>query len=148
HVGVTGRDELLRKRISEFNGRVQYVVSAHNYKTLQSFVDFYGCVGIPIKLFIDFYARGMEKEMLELSVSQVIDNNPGLDIQTRYTGTQENRGRYCDGCIKKCITLKALWVAPDGQVSPCPQGGFVPFEDELVEIAFGEHRKESQYENA
>ncbi len=46
---------------------------------------------------------------------------PGKTIKARYTGIQQNRGIGCTGCTNKCITLKALWLFPNGRTSTCPQ---------------------------
>ena len=35
-----------------------------------------------------------------------------------------NRGPGCFGCDRTCPTLKAIWVRPNGTISPCPQDDF------------------------
>ena len=35
--------------------------------------------------------------------------------------TPTNRGAFCEGCKKNCVTLKAIWAFPDNTIYPCPQ---------------------------
>lgn len=75
----------------------------------------------PIKFFQDFHSSsGFDAKFLEL-MSRLKERHPKVDIRYRFTGVQENRGLGCLGCKNRCITLKALWVFPNGLVSPCPQ---------------------------
>jgi len=147
HIGVTKCDRHLAEKTKEVGGQIQFVVISETPNRIRSIVEFYGSYGIPIKLFVDFFAYGEEKKEIEGAIKAVIGLYPNLDITTRYTGVQENRGAWCDGCNKKCITLKALWVFPDGRVSPCPQGiippkTFHPGDIELVRL--GHLKKEIQ----
>lgn len=122
HVGVTDFDQRLAEDIKRVGGRAQIVVTEHILGRIRHIVGQYGLCGIPVKLFVDFFAEGKMKRKIEREISTIIENYPGFDITTRYTGIQENRGVLCHGCTRKCITLKALWVFPDGKVSPCPRG--------------------------
>lgn len=144
HVGVTKCDRYLAKKIVEVKGQVQFVVIKETLGHIRSIVEFYGSYSIPIKLFVDFFAYGEEKKEVEDTIAAVIRLYPKLDITTRFTGVQENRGIVCDGCNEKCITLKALWVFPNGKVSPCPQGRILPkvFHPGDIEIARLGHLKE------
>lgn len=122
HVGVTDFNPRLAKNIKRVNGRAQIVVTERILDRIRHIVGQYGLHGVPVKLFVDFFAKGREKKRIVTEICNIIDGFPGFDITTRYTGIQENRGVLCSGCTKQCITLKALWVFPDGKVSPCPQG--------------------------
>ena len=122
HIGVTCFDKELAKKVNNVRGQVQIVVTTEILNRIRYTVGQYGLHGIPVKLFVDFFAEGEDKRRIEQEITTIIENYPSFNITTRYTGIQENRGVLCHGCAKKCITLKALWVFPDGNVSPCPQG--------------------------
>lgn len=117
HIGVTGCDNEILYDIKEVGGQAQYVVKHDELSKLKDTVHFYRSV--PLKLFIDFYAKGKKKRDIEQAIKDAAYIHPNL--KTRYTGIQENRGKVCKGCNRKCITLKALWVFPDGTMSLCPQ---------------------------
>ena len=144
HVGVTEYNLFLSRDIKEVNGRAQIVVTDKNVGYARDMAALYGLDDVPVKLFVDFFAFGGLKRRLVKAILTAIDEYPSFDITTRFTGVQENRGAWCSGCDKKCITLKALWVFPDGKVSPCPQGViprkiFDPGDIELVRLG---HLKE------
>jgi organic radical activating enzyme len=81
-------------------------------------VDYFTFKRIKVKLFEDFHAKtGRPRQFIE----ELVNYKPDL-VYTRFTGKQENRGVACLGCQRKCVTLKALWVFPDGSCSTCPQG--------------------------
>jgi len=108
-----------RDIIKATNGQIQVVVTEKNLKVLDKIVSYYGEYGIPIKLFTDFFSK--KTGVLQKHIEEISQKYPSYVIKSRYTGVQENRGKLCSGCTKKCITLKALWVFPDGTVSACPQ---------------------------
>lgn len=143
HIGVTWDGSLLIDDIKRVNGQVQIVVTSNvmNYYILNA-IEYYGYHNVPIKLFVDFFANGEEKKKIEEVIKNVIEWYPEFDIKTRFTGTQENRGGICEGCTRKCITLKALWLFPDGTVSPCPQKVILPepFDEYIVKAAFYGHK--------
>ena len=74
---------------------------------------------ILVKLFIDFNEDDSFTPIFEEAVDSLMLDYP--TISTRFTGVQENRGKLCDNCTKKCVTLKAMWVLPTGEVKACPQ---------------------------
>ena len=141
HVGVTECSCYLAKKTELVGGSVQFVVTTKSINRIRSIVEFYGGYRIPIKLFVDFFANGEEKKEIESTIAAIINLYPNYGITTRYTGIQENRGILCYGCTRKCITLKALWVFPDGNVSPCPQGELSrrPFDGNSVKTAMEMH---------
>lgn len=145
HIGVTKVDPSLIKKIVEVKGQVQFVVTSKTLNRIRFIVEFYSDYRIPVKLFADFFAHGEEKKEIENTIAAVIGLYPKLNLTTRFTGVQENRGPWCDGCNKKCITLKALWVFPDGKVSPCPQGVIEPktFHPGDIELTRLGHLKET-----
>ncbi len=142
HVGVTDMDE----RVVDFlqysdDITVQIVVTDEDhFDYYLNLIDYYHKPGIKIKLFTDF------KSNRQYKLSQKIENlmrHFGERVSTRFTGKQENRGAACAGCKKKCVTLKALWMFPDGSSSTCPQGVVDKFDDdswdETVEKAYNAH---------
>ena len=143
HIGVTDKD----KHVVDFleyldNATVQIVVTEEGY--YDDFIDlvkYYHQAGIKVKLFTDFYSSKQEK--LSLKVESLV-NHFEEGVSTRYTGKQENRGEACVGCEKRCVTLKALWMFPDGSSSTCPQGVCEKFDDdswdETVEKAYKAHQ--------
>lgn len=42
------------------------------------------------------------------------------ELVYRKASPLENRGQMCDDCNDHCVTLKALWVFPNGTACPCP----------------------------
>jgi hypothetical protein len=73
------------------------------------------------KIFQDFNAPRSFDSTYRAVLKYMNDNYSDMDIQGRFTGVQVNRGVGCLNCGRRCITLKALWLFPDGTVSPCPQ---------------------------
>lgn len=116
HVGAMYPYRYMMKSI---NAQIQIVVTEKNLAILDAIVSYYGEYRIPIKLFTDFFSN--KTSMLQKQIEIVSKKYPNYTIKSRYTGIQENRGKLCSDCNKKCITLKALWVFPDGTVSACPQ---------------------------
>lgn len=141
HIGVTGIQSDLVENIIKVNGQIQLVVTYDKIEEVEYIVRYYSFYNIPIKLFVDFFSEGKEKEEIEKKIVTIINTYPNFNIKTRYTGVQENRGILCSGCNKKCITLKALWVFPSGKVSPCPQGIIKPQSFSNIEDVFNGHLK-------
>lgn len=80
----------------------------------------YYLAGMKIKTFVDYYSpKNYKEKVYPVLLGMLQKDMPG--ISGRFTGIQENRGLGCDGCEKDCVTLKALWVFPNGKCSPCPQ---------------------------
>jgi len=142
HVGVIDKDA----RVIDF---LQYskditaqivVTEQESTRSLIDLIDYYHKAGLKIKLFTDFYSS--HQDQLVKRVNQLADMFVDR-ILTRFTGKQENRGKVCKGCTKRCVTLKALWVFPDGSSSACPQGMCELYDhdswDETVEIAYKAH---------
>lgn len=122
HISIGERiSERTLYMIKDFPGKVVFqkvVYEDTTYDELNTLC--YGEV-YPIKFFQDFYAPpAFDNKFLDM-MQHLKEQNPGIDIRYRFTGVQENRGPGCHGCTKRCVTLKALWVFPDGSVSPCPQ---------------------------
>jgi len=140
HIGVTHLESWLLRMIKEVSGSIQFVVRTNNLKLAKDVVEFYSYYGIPIKLFVDFFATPEKQVLIENFISAIAEryNN----ITTRYTGVQENRGWICQECTKKCITLKALWVFTNSLVSPCPQGVISPeeFTKGVLHVAYKGHK--------
>jgi hypothetical protein len=106
--GFTGKDLV-----------VQIVVTDKMpWEKLCRLVDCFTFQGIKVKLFEDFFAETARPKQF---IEELVNYKPDL-VYTRFTGKQENRGVACLGCEEKCVTLKALWVFPDGSCSTCPQG--------------------------
>lgn len=155
HISVTDRDKNLVKflerhpvnaqiqhvlvRDSEFLGR-QYFPLRKPYRLIK----FYGSRGLPIKLWVNFFDSERDKRSTEASIKSLISLFPKYEILSRFTGKQENRGDACEGCRLDCVTLKALWVFPNGTASSCPQGvhpgKIVNNWIEVVREAFVAHR--------
>jgi len=114
HFGTYKKDENHAERVKRMGGLVQGIYPYAD----EDFVEFYSSYGLPIKIFRDFYDRNNGYETFAQKVSERF---PDADLSFRHTGIQENRGPGCDGCDKRCVTLKAAWVFPDGGSSPCPQ---------------------------
>ena len=145
HIGVTHKNREIRCFLQNSkNIMVQIVVTDNmTVASLADLVLFYRKDEIPIKLFVDF--NSINKPQLESKIENVI-NMFGNGVCTRFTGRQTNRGKACSGCKKECVTLKALWVFPDGSATTCPQGVAEYFDrnsgwDEIVKKAYNTHRE-------
>ena len=142
HVGVTYKDYHVRDFAQRAkNMIVQMVITEEDPKHHQiDIIGFYREAGIDVKLFTDFNSD--KQEHLQDRVLFLIDLF-GKGVYTRFTGAQTNRGKACDGCDRKCVTLKALWYFPDGSSSTCPQGVCEKYDDdswdETVEKAYKAH---------
>ncbi len=143
HIGVTHKNREIRCFLQNSkNIMVQIVVTDDMAAaSLVDLVLFYRKDEIPIKLFVDFNSNN--KSQLESKIENVM-NMFDNGVYTRFTGRQINRGKACSGCKKECVTLKALWVFPDGRSSTCPQGTTEYFDrssgwDEIVKKAYNNH---------
>jgi molybdenum cofactor biosynthesis enzyme MoaA len=106
-----------------YNVQIQKVVTENVTRTqMYDIVDYWGPRGVTVKFWADFFASGQSKNKIEENIKAVADKYSIYKIISRFSGKQENRGPACRGCEAKCVTLKALWVFPDGTTSTCPQG--------------------------
>jgi organic radical activating enzyme len=101
-----------------YNIQIQHVL---HFNT-PNVIDLYGKRGYTIKIWTDFFNSDEQREKDRKTIDGLVKHYSKYDIISRWTGVQENRGKACEGCTKKCVTLKALWMFPDGSVSTCPQG--------------------------
>ncbi|KKN28302.1 hypothetical protein LCGC14_0855380 [marine sediment metagenome] len=142
HVGVTHKDHVVRDFAHHAKDMVVQIVITEDQPNHQliDIIGFYIKAGIKVKLFADFNCE--IQKYLQARIDFFIDHFEE-GISTRFTGKQENRGSACAGCEKRCVTLKALWMFPDGSSSTCPQGVVDPFDDdswdETVEKAYKAH---------
>lgn len=97
--------------------------------------------GMKIKSFVDYYSEPFFKKSEYPRILKEL--NKTIPVSGRFTGVQENRGKGCDDCKKNCVTLKALWVFPNGKCSPCPQSDGVEYTEKEILKAYKFHlRKE------
>lgn len=142
HVGVTDKDQAVIDFLQYSKNIIVQLVVTDNMaiEFLVGFVSFYEKHGILVKLFIDFNSNNKSQLKGKIGFIEWIF---GDAVCTRFTGRQINRGIACLGCKKDCITLKALWVFPDGRSTTCPQGNAEYFNDdswdETVERAYNAH---------
>jgi len=87
----------------------------------EELVEYYTGLDLPIKFFVDFYGDEALNTRYVNFIQNMRAKYPDKIIKARYTGIQQNRGMGCNGCDRKCITLKALWLFPNGVASTCPQ---------------------------
>lgn len=142
HVGVTKEEPHVVNFLKYAKDiTVQIVVTeCDTHSKISSLVWYYYDNGIKVKLFSDF--KSDKQDELQDLILWIME--PFKDgVSTRFTGKQENRGKACLGCKNRCVTLKALWVFPDGSSSTCPQGMAKRFDndswDETVERAYNAH---------
>lgn len=113
----------------------------------EGLINYYSGRGGCVKFFVDFNGDEFLNKCYEDFIIRMRRKYPNTNIEARFTGIQQNRGDGCRGCKKKCITLKALWVFPDGKATPCPQGKFpsaeIPFQKN-VENAYEFHRLDKE----
>lgn len=114
HFGTYRKSEKQAERVDRMGGLIQSIYP----KADASFIEFYSKYDLPIKIFRDFYDNS---DSYVTFVDEITKKFPEANLSFRHTGIQENRGIGCGGCEKKCVTLKAAWVFPDGGTSPCPQ---------------------------
>lgn len=118
HISAYSKDPNTRDKAVKLNADIQCVHSTSNPYVDIEFLKYYLDVGLRVKVFQDFFDNGSDYMDFINEVNHKLPKSP---ISYRHTGVQENRGKGCSGCDKKCITLKALWVFPDGGTTPCPQ---------------------------
>lgn len=101
---------------------VQAVYGDHiTDREAEELVSYYTGLDIPIKFFVDFHGNKELNDRYAEFITSMRAKYPDKIIKARFTGIQQNRGIGCKGCENKCITLKALWLFPDGTTSTCPQ---------------------------
>lgn len=143
HVGVTDvNQDVINFLQHTKNILVQIVVTdSMPFERLIRLIKPYNDHGIRVKLFPDFFSKNQED--LTDRIRAAIDLFDKGKVITRFTGKQINRGYACDGCNRQCVTLKALWLFPDGTSSTCPQGVKEKYDDdswdETVEKAYNAH---------
>jgi MoaA/NifB/PqqE/SkfB family radical SAM enzyme len=116
HIGTYEIDNYFAKKIKELNADIQCVYPYISEK----FIHFYGSQNIPIKIFHDFFDYTSDYDYINFGM-YLKNKYPDFKLSFRHTGIQENRGQGCNGCKKRCITLKAIWIFPDGGITACPQ---------------------------
>ncbi len=114
HFGTYKIDKKHAEKVKRMNGLIQGIYPQFN----ESFIKFYSSYNLPIKIFKDFYDNSNDYINF---VEEITRKFPEANLSFRHTGIQENKGKGCSNCEKKCITLKAAWIFPDGGTSPCPQ---------------------------
>ena len=114
HFGTYEINEEHAKKVKRMKGFIQGIYPQFD----ESFIKFYSSYNLPIKIFKDFYDNSNNYIKF---VEEITKKFPNVDLSFRHTGIQENRGLGCGECEKKCITLKATWIFPNGNTSPCPQ---------------------------
>ncbi len=121
HIGTTFKDSKVVNFLEYTKKiKVQIVVTkGASIKYLCSLIEFYSERKIKIKLFTDFLEYNQKPLINKINSLKHIF---GDIIETRFTGKQINRGKVCKGCLRRCITLKALWLSPKGESFTCPQG--------------------------
>ncbi len=142
HVGVTNKNpEVVDFLRYTENIVVQIVVRDDStIIPLVDLISFYRKEGITVKLFIDFTSNF--KTRIEEKIKYLMEFFHS-GICTRFTGKQINRGVGCRDCEQECVTLKALWVFPNGESSTCPQRAYrfnSDSWDEIMELAYKAHR--------
>lgn len=116
HVGVTDIQPIPEM---ESDTVIQIVVTDRIFgqQQLDDFISYYTHQGYRVKLFEDFY----NNTTYPRNTIELMKTKYGQLVESRHTGIQENRGKACEGCTRKCVTLKALWVFPGGIMTTCPQ---------------------------
>lgn len=116
HIGTYEKNENPIK----LKGDVQCVYSTKNPYLNEDLIGYYLDHNIKVKIFADFFNEDLTSYYSFMERIEKYFNNNKL-LSFRYTGIQENRGLGCKGCKKRCVTLKGIWVFPDGGITPCPQ---------------------------
>lgn len=93
--------------------------------------------GMKIKTFVDFFGTDKLKTYYYPRILKEL--NYFFPVSGRFTGIQENRGSGCAGCKKTCVTLKALWLFPNGKCSPCPQKPGKRYSRNQMDAAYNHH---------
>jgi organic radical activating enzyme len=115
HFGTYGMSEEHAEKVKRMNGTIQCVYSEY---VNEEFIEFYLKYGLHVKVFANFFDNDYDPYINFAKQMYARFNDK---VSFRYTGVQENRGIGCTECDKKCVTLKAIWVFPDGSITPCPQ---------------------------
>lgn len=144
HIGTSDKKYYALYYAKEYAKNVVFqlvVTDALSVDEIVSWIQYYNEHQLTVKLFTDFFSPN-QKELRDKIECAIETSN--IQVLTRFTGLQENRGNACAGCDQKCITLKALWVFPDGSASTCPQG-IVPSTNndnigETIRLAYDAHR--------
>lgn len=143
HVGVTKEESAVVDFLQYSKDITAQIVvtESDTHSAISSLVWYYHDNGIKVKIFPDFKSD-KQNELRDL-ILWIMKPFKG-DVSTRFTGRQINRGVACLGCKRRCVTLKALWIFPDGRSSTCPQGVGEYFDDdswdETVEQAYNNHK--------
>jgi organic radical activating enzyme len=114
HFGTYIKSKEHAERVKRMNGTIQCIFPFVD----DSFIEFYLSYGLHVKVFQDFNDYSDKYIYFAQRLTKKFNSNL---LSFRHTGIQENRGIGCNECEKKCITLKAIWLFPDGGTSPCPQ---------------------------
>jgi len=118
HFGVYAQNAALAERIARMNGSCQTVAPP----ATEGLVAYYVERGLQVKIFKNFFdAATQAPRTAYQDMAYSLSRKYKDFVSFRHTGAQQNRGAGCGGCKRRCITLRALWVFPDGGVSPCPQ---------------------------
>ena len=129
----------LNNKIIAGQKAVYIIRETDTVKSLLSFLTPFYKGGMILKSFVDFDAS---KEFITYQYPYILSQlQRSIRISGRFTGIQENRGEGCNDCLKKCITLKALWVFPNGYCSPCPQSKGIKYSKEEMFEAYKFHLK-------
>lgn len=97
--------------------QIRYVVTKDT--TIRQMIEIIESYSSPIKFFVDFFDK--DKNSLYEKIRIVAESNPDKRTVSLHTGKQVNRRGACAICVRPCVTLKGVWVFPDGMVSTCPQ---------------------------
>jgi organic radical activating enzyme len=121
HIGTYSISRQIANRALAFGlkHQLQAVYSTKYQYINKEFLDFYLEKNhLSLKIFQEFNDDGVEYLKF---IEWVKEKYPTHHVKFRHTGVQENRGKGCQNCETKCITLRAAWIFPDGGISPCPQ---------------------------
>lgn len=116
HISVYVKNNPLSYVAKKLNADLQTIYSLKHPFLDDSFINYYIKQGFNLKIFQNFFD---DFDIFYRNLANRYKDEP--KVQFRFTGKQENRGIGCKDCTKKCITLKAAWVFPDGGITPCPQ---------------------------
>ena len=109
----------LRNTVVPGQTAVIVVSESYSYEDTKEFIGIFSKGGMKIKTFVDYYSS--ERFKTEVYPEMLAKLSECFELSGRHTGIQENRGIGCNGCVKDCITLKALWLFPNNTSNYCPQ---------------------------
>lgn len=118
---------------------VLVITDAMSLENIIGYLKPFYLAGMKIKTFVDFFGSVELKNEYPILLKKLNKCFPTIG---RFTGIQENRGPGCDNCTKECITLKALWVYPNGKCSPCPQKSGKKYSRKQLLNAYNFHKVE------